>query len=162
MSDFYKARYDQREPLPPTDFGEPEIIDGDLNYQDKFDGLIDRTGEKTAMAFKNLSLYAGDNKTYVVYVKDRWLNPIDLEGAVGTLTVKQDKDDTSPLIQKHTNVSGEGDIGTHEDGEMYFYLIPSDTSSLSERQYVFDVKVVVNSKTYTVAEGVINIKQPVS
>lgn len=162
MSDFYKARYDERQPLPPLDYGEPEIIDGELNYQEKFDSLIDRVGEKSAMAFKNFTLYAGNSKTYVTYVKDRWLNPIDVQNAIGTMTVKVNKDDVTPLIQKHTNVSGEGAIGTHEAGEMYFYFVQADTISLSPRQYVFDVKVQLNGKTYTVAEGVINILQAVN
>lgn len=115
------------------------------------------------MVLQSLAIYAGDDKTYVCYVKDRCLNPIDISNATCYFTVKVRKDDTAPTIQKSTAVSGEGEIGAANKGEMYFYLVPADTSGLEIRQYVFDIKVVLSSgKVYTVAEGILNLNEPVS
>lgn len=162
MSDYYPHVYNLREPLPPLAYGEPEIIEGELNYKDIIQCPIDRTGERSDMIFKNLSMFAGNNKTWVCYVKDRWLNPINIYGGVGIMTVKNEKSDVTPLIQKSTNMTGQGAIGSSEQGEMYFYFVPVDTTNLEEKQYVFDIKLEINSKVYTVAEGVIGIQIPVN
>lgn len=144
-----------------TDFyNEPEILEGRLNFQDTLNVFIDRVGDR--YMYQNLDLYSGNNKTYIIYVKDRELQPVNLTGATGVLTVKDEKGGTT-VIQKSTSVSGEGEIGSPEQGEAYFYLVPTDTSSLAYQQYVYDIKITLsNGKTYTVLEGVINLLQPVN
>ncbi len=149
--------------LNDTAYGDPEEIDCELNYQDTIICTIDRTGEKTAMEFKNLNLYAKNNKTYLCYVKDRTLTAVNLTGAIGIFTVKVNKSDTAVVLQKRTDVPAQGTIGVAASGEMYFYILPADTATLNVgQQYVFDIKVSVAGKYYTVSEGVILIKQPVN
>jgi len=155
-------------PLPPepedTRYGVPETLECELNWSETLICTIDRTKEKSDMVLQSLSLFAGNDKTYVCYVKDRCLSAIDLTGAIGVLTAKMSKDDSVAVFQKRTDVAGEGEIGAANKGEMYFYLVPADTSTLETgRQYVFDIKVQVGSgKVYTVAEGTILLKQPVN
>jgi len=144
-----------------TDFyNEPETLEGRLNAQDTLNVFIDRVGDR--YMYQNLDLYADNNKTYHIYVKDRNLEPIDLTGATCVLTVKDEKGGTT-VIQKSTAVAGQGEIGAPDQGEAYFYIVPADTSALAYQQYVYDVKVTLaNTKTYTVLEGIINLLQPVN
>ena len=141
----------------------PEELVGELVYQEKFLASIDALPRRTRVVFQNLTLYAGDNKTYVIYVKDRDLNEVDLTGATGVFTMKETKDDAVASVSKSTAVAGEGEIGAANHGEMYFYLVPDDTKDLDIRQYVFDFRVTLaNSKTYVVLEGTINLLQSVN
>jgi hypothetical protein len=143
--------------LSDTEFGVMEKINCELNYQDKIICLIDRTQEKSNMDFKNLTLFANTDKTYVCYLKDRLLNEINITGATCTLNVRENKGE-SPVITKSTDNPTDGVIGAPNKGEFYFYIVPSDTSSLEERQYFFDIVVEVSLKTYVVAEGVITLR----
>lgn len=141
----------------------PQELVGELVYQEKFLASIDAYPRRTRVVFVNLTLYAGDDKTYVIYVKDRDLNEVDVTSATGVFTMKEAKDDTSAVVSKSTAVSGEGEIGAGNHGEIYFYLEPDDTKDLDIRQYVFDVRVTLaNGKVYTVLEGTINLAQPVN
>jgi len=159
----YSGSYQLRNAAPDTEYGVPEQLLCDMYWQDEIECLIDRVWEKSAMAYKNLDLYKGNNKQYVCYVKDRTLTAIDISNAVCTLTVKREKSDVSPTFQKSTNVPGEGEIGAANKGEFYFYIVPADTTSLETRQYVFDIKIAMPTATlYTVAEGVIYMREPVN
>lgn len=112
---------------------------------------------------ESFDIYAGNNRQLRVLVRDDDLNVIDITGATGVFTVKTTKSATSASIQKSTAVSGEGQIGAADEGEMFFFLVPADTSSLDIRQYVFDVKVTLsNGKAYTVVEGVVNLIEAVN
>lgn len=143
--------------LSDTEYGIPETILCELNYQDKIICTIDRTQEKSAMDFKNLTLFSNNNKTYVCYAKDRLLNPINITSGVCVMTWKTSKSG-DVVLTKRTDVSGEGEIGAGNKGEFYFYILPEDTEELDERQYFFDINILISSKIYTVAEGVINLK----
>jgi len=145
-------------PQPDTDYGYAEIINCELNFQDQIICLIDREQEKSAMKNRFLSLVIGDNKQYVCYVKDRNLNPIDITGAICILKVWQDIED-SPVIEKSTNVPGEGTIGAANKGEFYFYLIPTDTSLLPAQQYVFEISIDIESRHYTVCKGTLELEE---
>ena len=109
-----------------------------------------------------LDLYADNNRRLRCYVRDADLNIIDLTGATCIFTVKMSKSDASPTIQKSTAVSGEGMIGSADQGECFFYIEPADTSALDICQYVYDVTVIdADGNQYTVVEGVMNLLQPV-
>jgi len=110
-----------------------------------------------------IDLFAENDRTLAIYVKDKDSNVVDVTGATGVFTAK-DKPGGSVVIQKTTSTASEGTIGAANKGEIFFYLVPSDTSSLdSDAQYDFDVKVTLSSgKAYTVLTGVLNLKQPIN
>ena len=136
---------------------------GTLIVTEYMSGVINNyPREDDEMPFYSSDFYAGNNRTYRVYAKDKNLNTINLTGAVCYMTWRETKDDENTL-QKSTAVPAQGAITDATHGEMEFYFISADTSSLDIRQYVFDVKVVTSSlKGYTILEGVINLKQPVN
>ena len=115
------------------------------------------------MIFKSFSMYSGSDKTYKCVVKDRALNPVNVYGAIGVMSLKRLSTDVAFVFQKNTNVPAEGCIGDPTQGELLFYIVPSNTNTLEARQYAFDVKVTLsNGKKYTVAEGTINLHKPVN
>ena len=163
MESMYPDVYSLRHPEPDTSYGVPELIQGECDWYEQFDATIDREQEYYAMVYKSLSLIAGSDKTYKCIVKDRQLNPVNVYGAVGVLSWKHDRAATSYTLQRHTNVSGEGSIGDPTQGELLFYIVPANTSALEERQYLFDVKLILpTGKAYTVAEGTINLHKPIN
>ena len=136
---------------------------GMLVVENKMCGMVNNypVGRK-AVQYESIDLYANNNRTLRVYVKTPDLNIVNLTGAVGVFTVRTEKGVATAVITKHTNVPAEGQIGAADEGEMFFYLVPADTTTLAIRQYVFDIKVTLSSgKVYTVLEGVINLQQPV-
>jgi hypothetical protein len=117
---------------------------------------------RRAVPFYPLDIYADDNRRLRVFIRDGDLNIINLTGATCVFTVKLTKDDALPVIQKSTAVSGEGEIGSPDQGECFFYIVPSDTASLDIAQYKFDIRVTLaDGNTYTTVEGVLNLLQPV-
>ena len=164
LTNEYSGAYLIRNPEPDTAYGVPELIQAECEWYEQFDAPIDREKEKTAMEYKNLALYAGSDKTYKVVVKDRNLNPINVYGGIGVMSWKKHKSDLPPMIvQKHTNIAGQGCLGDPTQGELIFYIVPTDTQALEARQYVFDVKLIQSTgKVYTVAEGVILLREPVN
>jgi hypothetical protein len=116
---------------------------------------------RRAVPFYPMDLYANNNRRLRVYIRDGDLNIVDLTGATCVFTVKLTKDG-AVIIQKSTAVAGEGQIGSADQGECFFYIVPSDTSALDIAQYVFDVKVTLaDGNSYTTVEGVLNLLQPV-
>ena len=141
----------------------PDDLTGELTSETRVCGIVNNypVGRR-AVPYEEIQLYAGSNRTLRVFVKTPDLNIVDLTGALGVMTVKTDKDAAVALIAKHTNVPAEGQIGAANQGEMFFYLVPADTSSLDIRQYVFDVRVTLSGgKTYTVLDGTIDLQKPV-
>jgi hypothetical protein len=109
-----------------------------------------------------MDIYANNDRTLRVYVKTPDMNIVSMTGAQGLLTVKTDKDATTAVITKTTLDGTQGAIGSPDQGEIFFYLVPADTASLPIRQYVYDVRVtLLTGKKYTVLEGVINLLDPV-
>ncbi|MEI7943003.1 MAG: hypothetical protein WCH76_07585 [Candidatus Riflemargulisbacteria bacterium] len=116
---------------------------------------------RNAVPYESIDLYANNNRTFRVYVKDSDLNIINVAGCTGMFTFKKTKED-SPLFTKSTSIAAQGAIGSPDQGELLFYILPADTATLDIRQYVFDVRLTLASgATYTVLEGVINLQQPV-
>lgn len=117
---------------------------------------------RRAVPFYPMDLYADSNRRLRCYIRDGNLNIINLTGATCVFTVKLTKDDASPTIQKSTAVPSEGQIGSADQGECFFYIVPADTSGLAICQYVYDVRVTLaDGNTYTTVEGVVNLQQPV-
>jgi hypothetical protein len=113
--------------------------------------------------FQNIEIYQANDRQLRFYARDANLDIVDLTGATCVFSVKENKSSGSFSIQKSTAVSGEGAIGSADQGEAFFYLVPADTSGLSTGQYWFDVKVTLSdTKVYTTVEGYLNLLDPVN
>ena len=136
---------------------------GILTAETQLCGIINNCPlRRRAVPFYPMDFYADNNRRLRCYIRDGDLNIVDLTGATCIFTVKMTKDDVTPAIQKSTAVSGEGQIGSADQGECFFYLVPADTSSLAIAQYRFDVTVILaDGNEYTTVEGVFNLLQPV-
>jgi len=141
----------------------PYDLNGILVSEISLCGIIDNYPiRRRAVPYESIDLYANNNRTFRVYVKTPNLDVVNVAGATGVFSIKVTKDSSSPVIRKSTAVPSEGAIGSPDAGELFFYIVPSDTVNLDIRQYVFDVKVTLSSgKTYTIVEGVINLQQNV-
>ena len=140
----------------------PDDLTGILESETQMCGTLSTYPRRLIVQTECIEAYANRDRTYRVFVKTPDLNIVNLTGATGIFTVKMAKGSVTPSILKSTDVSGEGQIGSPDQGEMFFYLVPADTVNLDIRQYVFDIKVVLSDgKAYTVLEGVLNLQQPV-
>ena len=142
----------------------PYDLNGVLVVENVLYGIIDNyPARRKAVPYQAIELYNKNNRTLRVYVKTADLNVVNTAGSVGLLTVKESKDSSAPVFTKSTNNPAEGAIGSPDQGELLFYIVPADTVNLDIRQYVFDVRVTLSSgKVYTVLEGVINLQQSLS
>ena len=141
----------------------PDDLTGILFSEVQMCGIVNNYPVgRHAVPFQPVDLFANNDRTFRVFVKTPDLNIVNLTGAQGILTVKTDKSAISPVFQKSTMVGTQGAIGSPDQGEMFFYIVPADTANLEIRQYVFDVKTILSTgKAYTVLEGVLNLDQPV-
>jgi len=136
---------------------------GELVRENKFVGIVTNFPRRRKVPFEVIDLFADDDRTIRVFVKDTDLNIVDLTGAICVFSVKETKEDTSFVFQKSSAVPAEGMIGAADEGEVFFFIVPADTVSLGIRQYVWDVRVELsNGKTYTVLTGTLNLLQPVN
>ena len=142
----------------------PYDLNGILVVEDKMCGIVNNyPPRRNAVPYETIELYSNNNRTLRVYVKTPELNVINVAGAVGVLTIKTTKDSMLPTITKSTAIPAQGAIGSPDQGEMFFYILPADTANIDIRQYVFDVKVTLSTgKVYTILEGVINLQQSLS
>jgi len=141
----------------------PDELTGFLVYETITCGIVnDNPTRSRKMPFERMDLYANSDRTIRVYVKTPDMDIVDLTGAQGILTLKTDKDTDEISLRKDTDIPEEGLIGSADQGEMFFYILHTDTDALDPRQYLFDIRVTLeNDKTYTVLEGVINLKKSV-
>lgn len=141
----------------------PDDLTGIMESETQLDGVVNNYPVgRAAVPFEPMDLYAGSDRTFRVYIKTPDLNIVNLTGCQGLMTVKTDKAATVPTFTKSTLVGAQGAIGSPDQGEMFFYIVPADTQALDIRQYVYDVKLTLaTGKKYTVLEGVINLQQPV-
>lgn len=137
---------------------------GVVTAETQFCGVINNCPlRRRKVPFYSLDLYQDNNRRLRVYIRDGDMNIVNLTGATCVLTVKLTKDDAIAVIQKSTSISGEGEIGSADQGECFFYIEPSDTSSLDIAQYVFDVSVTLSDGSYyTAIDGVLNLQQRVA
>lgn len=140
----------------------PDDLLGILIYETKLCGIINNHPiRRKPVPYEAIDLFAKNDRTLVVYVKTEDLDVINITGATGVLTIRENKESISPVITKSTAVAGQGQIGAANKGEMYFYIVPADTTNLAIRQYTFDVTVTLSTgKKYTVLDGVINLQLP--
>lgn len=140
----------------------PCDLNGSLVAEVKMNGVINNYPvRRAAVPYYAIDMYLSDDRTFRVFVKTPNLNVVDITGATGVMTVKTIKGG-SVIISKSTAVPAEGQIGAADEGEMFFFFVPADTSSLDARQYVFDITVTLSSgKKYTILDGVMNLIQPV-
>lgn len=125
---------------------------GTVNY------FVSTSGGKNVPHYK-VDLYINNDRTLRVFIKDEDLNIVDLTGTTLVLSVRKNEGDT-PVFTKSTANASEGAIGAADEGECFFYIVPSDTASL-EGQYIFDVSLTTTAtKVYTVLEGILNLLQP--
>lgn len=141
----------------------PDDLTGILVSESQLLGVVNNYPVgRSAVPFEPMDIYANNDRTLRVFVKTPDMNIVNMTGAQGLLTVKTDKDATSAVITKTTLDGTQGAIGSPDQGEIFFYLVPDDTASLPVRQYVYDVRVtLLTGKKYTVLEGVINLLDPV-
>lgn len=138
-----------------------DLTGGLVNYIDAYGIVNNYPLRRNAVPYESIDLFANNNRTFRVYVKDSDLNIINVTGCTGVFTIKKTKAD-APQIIKSTAIPAQGAIGSPDQGELLFYILPADTVNLDIRQYVFDVRLILPSNaTYTVLEGVINLQQPV-
>jgi hypothetical protein len=111
----------------------------------------------------SLTIIRGTSKTLRVTVTHSSGEVFDLTGSRLVLTVKEASCDDLPLIQKRTNVTGEGEIPAPREGIAKFYLKPVDTNRLVTKSYTFDVWLItplgdryciVQESSFVVAPGV--------
>ena len=141
----------------------PDDLTGILIFELQMCGIVNNYPVgRHAVPYQSIDLFANNDRTFRVFVKTPDLNIVNLTGAQGILTVKTDKCSPTVIFQKSTMVGTQGAIGSPDQGEMFFYIVPADTATLDIRQYVFDVRTTLSpGKSYTVLEGVINLDKPV-
>ena len=138
-------------------------ITGILVAETQMYGVINNKPlRRCAVPYESIDLYKGNKRRLRVYIRDGDLNIVNLTGATAYLTVRHTKD-SAVLISKSTAISGQGTIGSPDQGEIFFYLVAADTSALDVAQYVWDVAVYLTGGDgpYTTVEGVINLHQAV-
>lgn len=141
----------------------PDDLLGTLIKYEEIEGIVNNKPlrRKTVPTYI-IEMYLGSDRAFSCYIKDQDLNIINLTGAVGTFTLRQVKGGTL-IFQKVTSNSAQGAIGSADQGQVLFYLLPADTSTLTAGQYVWDISIVVGGKTYlAVCEGVINLLKSVT
>lgn len=100
----------------------------------------------------NIEMTRGDTYTIGLLIKNLGQT---IDSAY--LTVKNNFDDTTPLIQKDlTN----GIALDHIDGEDYYYsfrIAPNDTKDLEPKKYYYDLEINVNNDTFTLLKGILDL-----
>ncbi len=97
-----------------------------------------------------VSLTKGLHRTIKVRIVDSTGTPYDLTGAVIHFTVKRLVTDATAAFALDTGDAAKGQITEAKAGLVEFYVVPSNTSSLTVGAYFYDVQMVVASKTYSV------------
>jgi hypothetical protein len=147
-----------------NEIGSQQTLIGQLDYREFITTYLNY--RSLGMTPYTLVLYAGNYKEYIIYVKDKDLNTVDITGATGVMTMKVTKDGPV-VVQKYTGAMGpqgpQGIVAMPIEGEARFYYTPIDTINLEARQYVWDIKITTASgNPYTVLEGVLDLHQPVN
>lgn len=99
-----------------------------------------------------VQIVRGSSKTFELTVLDVDGAAVNLTGARVLMSVKRAVTDARPVIQKDSAVGiAQVAITVPLAGRAEIYLEPSDTQTLDDREYVFDVWVVLASgKRYPV------------
>ena len=98
-----------------------------------------------------VTIIRGTSKTLELVVTDAEGKAVDMTGARVVMTVKAVITDTNPLIYKSSDNPAQAAVTVPREGKAQIYLTPSDTHTLSAKQYVFDVWMVMqNGKRFAV------------
>lgn len=100
----------------------------------------------------NLETTKGDTLTFGVQIKD-----LGQELDTAYFSVKNNFDDTTPIIQK---TLGDGIELDHIEGEDYYYRVrvaPNDTKDLEPKKYYYDLEINVNGDTFTIMKGILDV-----
>lgn len=137
---------------------------GIVFFETKLNGIINNCPiRRKAVPFLHIDLFKGNDRQIRFLARDSSLNVVDLTGSVCVFSVKENKTDSSFLLQLSTDIVGQGQIGAGDSGEAFFFVTPSDTASIESAQYFFDVNVTLSDgKKYTSVEGYLNLLQPVN
>ena len=92
-----------------------------------------------------LSIIRGTSKTLELVVTDADGKAVNLTGGKVVMTVKATVTDTTPLVQKSSDVPTQAELTVPREGKARIYLVPADTQTMTVRQYVFDVWLVLAS-----------------
>jgi hypothetical protein len=141
----------------------PQDINGIVVIEERYFGIVNNLpNRRIDVPQYVLDIFRGNNRTIRAFMRDPNGDVINTTGSVGIFTAKATKDSATTSIQLRTDVSGEGQIGAGDDGELIFYFVPTTTDSLDIRQYVFDITLEISGSTYTTTEGRMNLKQTVA
>jgi hypothetical protein len=110
-----------------------------------------------------ISVYRGSTKTLVLTVRDQAGTAVNLTGAAIFFTVKNDADETLPVISKSTAVVTQIAITNPTLGVAQIYLVPSDTQNLDTRQYEYDIWVVLSTNNrHCVLRNVLTVEASIT
>lgn len=100
---------------------------------------------------KRITITAGADKTYKLFVTDEDGEPFDLTGTVLRLNVKNKYTDIVSLIEKVSTSLSQIEIldqtVPEEKGYAKIYFVPEDTIELKIKQYVYDVWITLTDNT---------------
>ena len=105
----------------------------------------------------NLEMTKGDTLSFGVQIKD-----LGQELETAYFSVKNNFDDETPIFQK---TLGDGIELDHIDGEDYYYKVrvsPTDTKELEPKKYFYDLEINVNSDTFTILKGILDVTYDVT
>ena len=100
----------------------------------------------------NLEMTKGDTLSFGVQIVD-----LGQELETAYFSVKNNFDDTTPIIQKSL---GNGIELDHIYEEDYFYKVrvsPIDTKDLEPKKYYYDFEINVNGDTFTILKGILDV-----
>lgn len=106
-----------------------------------------------------LTMYRGESRRLRFFVIDSTGAAVNVKGALCVFTFRRGR--TGPILfTKSTAVAGEGEIGAADRGEVFFWLVPTDTQNLDvESQYVADMTVTLSGGDgpYTAEESIVDL-----
>jgi len=113
-----------------------------------------------------IEMYQGNNKNWLVTVKDELGAVRDISSAEITFSVKENIDDVSHIFQRQNTAAGGGDteiawVTDGTDGKFKVLLIPANTDSING-SYRYDVEIVISGRTLTILRSDINVKKVVT
>ena len=94
------------------------------------------------MAKNLLKFVQGEEKDITVTVKDASENAVDLTGATGFFSVKENKNDADGLaiIAKDTATASEMELTDPTNGIAVIHILEADTASVAPKEYFYDIK----------------------
>lgn len=109
----------------------------------------------------NLEFTRGDTCLLYLELVDENLEPVDLSGCTGKLSVKEYLNDTTAK-QKITLPFYNHPDADPAGGKVYFKIAPSDTVNLQFKKYYYDIQILRGVDVYTVRKGDLILESEVS